>query len=651
MQETLRRENMVFFDEKFPEVAEKLRANETLLSSVAYDAAGQPVDLDLGGKGYLYKEDARLFSERQVDNFFSHPRVILLNRPAGAGTIGGEISDDFNIFLGEKLNEIGIWEISQLPLVPSGLMVVLGVGLGLHLSSIAEKVKNHTVVIVEPIVEFLSHSLSFIDWRELWERLDNAGRNLKVIVEGDPRRVNQLIDGILMREDVPSLDGTYVYTHYSSWIFDEVATRLSSDAYHYFIARGFYEDEIKMLSQTTRNFLNRDFYLIEGKNRLARSEPIFVVGSGASIDKTLDTIRKWQGHAVIFSGGTALRVLLSNGIRPDYHCELENGEPTYDVLSRVKDEFGLDGIKLIASSTVSPKAAALFDEVNFFFRDSVSSTMIFAKEGGYVNIEGAAPTCTNTALSVATILGFQEIYLFGLDCGVRDPERHHSTSSVYYTDHKLSKTQFKFPIELPGNFGGKAYTNWVYDLTRRMIEGLQRYQRIRMFNCSDGALINGVTPKVARSVKLTTVLDKEKIFDSIRAENKHFAPGEFFHSDKKKYSRFSEAFDKVAEEVNEWLDTLHDICADVNDFCREAVRFTGDINARHLAVSQLISATTHNIPKIAQFYLLRIEDSEKREKIFHEMLDEYARLVRKMLTEGRELYAELAREVDTVASE
>ena len=649
----LRESNITFFEEKFPEIAMQIKAIEESLSSVVCSEEGEPLDIDLGGKGRLYKagETARLYSEKQAEDYSRHFRVIMLNRPVGTGgTI--EVSDRYNIFMGKTLVDAKVTGLSMVPVAPSGYMMIFGVGLGFHLEKILEWSSKFTeaVVIIEPFIEFLNHSLDYIDWKALGERLDEEGRKLKIFVDSSPKVIKDKLYEMIRDKGATTLDGTYVYNHYFSWIFDEVITHFSSEAYSEFIVRGFFEDEVKMITNSTRNFLYRDFRLLEGRIRQKRKEPFFVIGSGPSLDKTIETVRKWKDHAVIFSGGTALRVLLSNGIRPDFHCELENGETTYTALESVDREFGLKGIKLISSCTIDPKAAELFDEVYLYFRDSVSSTKIFAEDGGYRYIEGTAPTCTNTALATAAMLGFREAYFFGLDCGMRDPARHHSTASVYYTHDTFSSMQLQYPIEIPGNFGGKIYTDWVYNMTRHMIGDMGTTYGLTMINCSDGGLIKNATPKAARSVKFSDKIDKEAVFDSIRSGSRMFEHGSFFQSYERNYRDYLDAFDEFSEELETWLEELPEKCKTVNAFFHETRRFTADVIKRYLAVSELVAASIHNLPLTAQFYVLRIVDEEKREQIFQWALEEYTRLVREIVDAGRALFVKMTEEVEAAST-
>ena len=95
--------------------------------------------------------------------------------------------------------------------------------------------------------------------------------------------------------------------------------------------------------------------------------------------------------------------------------------------------------------------------------------------GGLRVLQAAAPTCVNTAMAAATALGFTEIALFGTDCGVRPGMSDHAEGTIYRDIEKFRKTTVqreRYPLELEGNFGGIALTDWIYDASRRMLMDL-----------------------------------------------------------------------------------------------------------------------------------------------------------------------------------
>ncbi|MEN3027707.1 MAG: hypothetical protein ABDH29_00415, partial [Aquificaceae bacterium] len=52
----------------------------------------------------------------------------------------------------------------------------------------------------------------------------------------------------------------------------------------------------------------------------------------------------------------------------------------------------------------------------------------------------------------------------------------------------------EFDIPIPGNFGGIVYTNQWFAITKYGIEQTIRKKGVKVYNTSDGALIEGAKP-------------------------------------------------------------------------------------------------------------------------------------------------------------
>src|SRR5258708_284606 len=122
-------------------------------------------------------------------------------------------------------------------------------------------------------------------------------------------------------------------------------------------------------------------------------------------------------------------------------------------------------------------------------------------------------------MASAIPLGFTEFLLFGTDCGTRPGGQHHASDTVYrdvglYKENADKKA--KFPLEVEGNFGGIAHTDWVYDACRRMLTATIRGFGVSVVNCSDGALIPGARPLDPEAVAIDgPVIDRDSLFESL----------------------------------------------------------------------------------------------------------------------------------------
>ena len=106
----------------------------------------------------------------------------------------------------------------------------------------------------------------------------------------------------------------------------------------------------------------------------------------------------------------------------------------------------------------------------------------------------ADPMAANAALNAAMAMGFQNIYLFGVDLGSRNRNADHSMA---YVSPKGPNAPVDLPLELPGNFGGVVFGDAVHLWSRGMMEHAvdRQGQDCNLYNASDGAQIRGFKPK------------------------------------------------------------------------------------------------------------------------------------------------------------
>ncbi|TAN77863.1 MAG: DUF115 domain-containing protein, partial [Magnetospirillum sp.] len=392
------------------------------------------------------------------------------------------------------------------------------------------------------------------------------------------------------------------------------------------------------------NLQKFDCHMLPGSFRLRIGAPAFMVTSGPSVDYDMEYIKQWRDKAIVFSGGSSLQALLAHGIIPDYHVELENVVQVWDfcqhILELNQDKFPggkFTGIKLIASVTVNPRVTPLFDETYYFFRDSVSSSFCFADKIPLMSAIG--PNVANTIVAVGARLGFRHIYMFGMDCGWRDGESHHSRDTAYYTSDEFKTEKAAGSHTHPGNFGGTIQSTMVLSWTRDMLEEKVRKFGLRAYNCSDGALIKGALPKLAETLDFSdTQIDRDKIFARVREESMFIEHGTYLAD----YD-----FDSVMAEIDRYERMILDLCdealAGEKDF-RWMLRKITEIHQNandsdYRRAYSVFQGPTMGMAKCACVFLNRIEDAVKRRLVFEDFVAEYRTLHQEMTKETREIFA------------
>lgn len=481
----------------------------------------------LQGSVPLYRPDAAQAASAQVETYLQQPirhlstftgvpeRTELLSHAAIRTVLSG--------LQGQTLN--------QAPDADTGYFICFGLGLGLHLPMLQQALPFRTLVVVEDNPEFLFHSLHVVDWSAINRECKARGGRLYLILTRDAQSVANTLLREMRGPEFPMIDGSYIFQHYQSPFLDQAIAALREAMPIIEANDGFFEDEQIMLAQACRNFLRNDFHLLTEAPapRPLKPMPVFVVGSGPSLDRNMDDIRRNRENVILMSCGTSLRPLLEAGMTPDFHCEIENVEDIGTILGMLSREHDLRGIPLIAASTVRQDVLDLFDRVILYWRDTVVPTRLLARQEDTLAMTG--PTVTNLAIRSAISMGFYEFYLFGIDLGSPDPDKHHAKASIYNsTDDEYWKSGAEmepFLIEQPGNMGGTIYTNRPFLLTKFFFETLfSHFPNHHFFNCSHGVRFEHAPPILSETLEaMPAELPRTDIVAQCMSELTHVKAG------------------------------------------------------------------------------------------------------------------------------
>lgn len=356
-----------------------------------------------------------------------------------------------------------------------------------------------------------AETLKTIDWGQRINDIQKAGGSAIIITESDPIQIVENAWRTCRIHNPTQIDNFTTIIQGDRTTQARVAGHIAQTLMLSITQLGFFHDECVMLWNTYRNRKTGKVRVFQ-RATSAPDIPVFVVASGPSLEKDIDIIQQQQSNAMILSVASALRPLLDNGITPDFHVELENVYITPKLIDLSKD-YDLSKIRLVAAAAVEPDVLDYFDEAILYARTALSSYPLFA-HGEDETLSLPGPTAGNAALSFALESGFQNIYLFGLDLGTRNPEQHHTRGSFYDTDAAPAHTD-EYDIPVPGNFGSSVWTSRPFLSALKNADDLIASfgNRANVRNCADGARLSHAESLRANQIKLKDNIDKS---DAIR---------------------------------------------------------------------------------------------------------------------------------------
>ncbi len=479
--------------------AERLATLQSDLTLVKDDGTGL-LNIDVGGRR-MYPSGAEPFAARQVAEFVDNPQSLSLSPvlpPDDRSLISDRATRRLHNKFASKMDRQ-----RRDPDLLAGYLTMFGLGLGLQIEPLLQRFNVRHLIVADQTPAFLALSMQAIEWAHVIEILRGRGGRVLFLFDQDPMALSNQVYEAMRGADRGLLDGSYIFGHYRTPVLEAALAQFMESTRVIADSDGFFEDECLMLKHASDNLSGRAHRILIPDAATQSCPPAVIVGSGPSIDGEIETLRRLRDRCLLISGGTGLGVLLEAGIRPDFHCEIENVEAIITVNRMVADRYGTEGIHLIAASTVDPGVVGLYRDVSLVMRENLSPTRLFGREELVLPMAG--PTVTHLACRTAMALGAPEIYLFGVDLGTVEPERHHSNASIY----GLSDDPFwrsggemeKLTMPVAGNFRETAYTSREFAFGTLYFSTLASLNPAhRFFNCSDGVRIEGAAPTRSHTV-------------------------------------------------------------------------------------------------------------------------------------------------------
>ena len=390
---------------------------------------------------------------------------------------------------------------------------MLGGGLGYKLTLLCERLDISSLVLIEPDSDLFYASLHANDWAALLEHLHQHNCAFNLLIGQSPEQLFTDMHLFYQRHGLFLPSCRLIVHGYHSPELTALEQALERDYQRHYNAVGFFDDVAFGAAHALSHLKAGTPFLRAGRHLSAglQNVPCAVVGNGPSLDFDLPWLRRHQEHIVICACGTAIESLYRAGIAPDFYCVTERLPQIADLIAATcPDESFRANVTLLATDVVHPRVTALFPSRALFLKPA---EMLFAyarklwPQDLPALLDFANPLVGNTGLSAMLALGFKELYLFGLDCGVSaDAKKTHSAQAQYYNfgeNTRKANALSGLGEQCEGNFGGRCCSSPLYAMCARLLElALASHPEIRCFNCSRGRRIAGASALESALIKI-----------------------------------------------------------------------------------------------------------------------------------------------------
>lgn len=289
---------------------------------------------------------------------------------------------------------------------PVAIHVIYGIGLG-YLFQVASLNSNGTVILYEPDLNILWTAFTLVDFSA-----DILKKNVFIT-----NTINDTSEAIYKKSNVsntPQLISLPSARKFDQEGFEALVKTLQEIVGAYSMdlkyTREKFYPSTQMLLQNIPNIM-KEPPLVHFKD-VYKGKTAVIVSAGPSLDRNIETLKKYRDKFILFTVGTAVKTLYRNDIKPDFLCIIE----TYNSSKQVEG-LDLSDVYFITEPYANP-ALRDFKYKKIFSHISANSPInLFWSKICDENIEEywSKGTVSYTALNSARLLGCSKLILVGQD--------------------------------------------------------------------------------------------------------------------------------------------------------------------------------------------------------------------------------------------
>lgn len=385
-------------------------------------------------------------------------------------------------------------------LTEKALIVLYGTPTAEGLQHLIARYRILNLIIICPCIDEFITSLIAEKWFTIIQEVNNNSVALQILLS-DSNNPN-LEFGLTWNELIKKNPFFPLQTFYINLddnrqnSYNALIHQVQKDMNIYFSGWGNYDDEVNQIKQTIFN-AHHILRILNVQRSTQTDLPVIIIGSGPSLDKSIDIIKSVDRKCLLISCATALTALYKNGITPDIHIETESDYVRINMFENIDDPNYLKKISLIAPIQISPAVSHYFEKHIVYGIENQPLSHILKTAVPIIKTIGT--NCLNHAIHIANLVGFKKIFLIGFDLGFFHSSQHHSEQTIYYDEnaHQLFKDGAGYKGRILRNilsFDGKQMlTDPFMDAARIYLERyLDQNVHLTVYNLSQGGLIQGV---------------------------------------------------------------------------------------------------------------------------------------------------------------
>jgi len=382
-------------------------------------------------------------------------------------------------------------------------IIIFGIGLGFHVKQVLMRKGQYSrVLVIEPDLEIVKHSLKFLNWDTILPRQDFFfffGKDLNLLTAVIEKFIDMVSFDTLEVIDFPpekrfhgpffSAAKELIDNEIRTLLYD-FKTRLAEDA---MVPSNVLKNLGGILYSRPMKSLKNRFY----------GKPGFIVSAGPSLDKNILQLKKIRNRGVIICVDTALKPLLKRGVQPHFTI---TADPSYKNYLHIQGTQERMEYFLIAETGIAAQVYEDFRERVFSVSVGRPIVRMVEQNIGKIGEVEAWGSVISLAFNAAIFMGLNPVVFLGQDFAYTHMRNHcrgtswEDTWLEYTRDLDLMQRKEKNSIagaakisEITDLYGNKTITSDRLILYKNYLaKALTVFPDTEIFNATEGGIFKEI---------------------------------------------------------------------------------------------------------------------------------------------------------------
>lgn len=329
-----------------------------------------------------------------------------------------------NLMCAPEIKDLAPGFIYDVPLNQASTLIIFGLGLAHHVEALVDHYKIGTLILADGDLCSWGAALIAQDWQRLVKKITRRGIHFKLIYHPSPQMLGMAVINTVRHSSTAAIIGARMFLHHSAGEMGVIKQVMPTVGHLMGVIAGYFADEFRQVCQARENLGKTIRVMTRPAPLLPQDRLAVCVGSGPSLAKSFDLLRRIRDRVTLISCGTGFDPLVDAGFTPDAHVELETHPVSRWFYTRLQDLK----VPVFLPVSFDPGSVDKFNDPIFFARESSTNTQLLQPHVS--EVPNAFATVGNVGPALAVYLGFRHIAMLGMDCGYRPGDASHADYHV-----------------------------------------------------------------------------------------------------------------------------------------------------------------------------------------------------------------------------